>query len=322
MARQLLEVVSGDIVNMYGPTETTIWSTSFRLGDFTTNVPIGRPLSNTYVRILDSALQPTVPGEPGELFIGGEGVVRGYWDRPELTAERFLRDPLGGTGRLYRTGDLACFRPDGELEFLGRVDFQVKIRGFRIELGEIEAALERLPEVSQAVVVAREERPGDQRLAAYVVARPGHTPAGPALRASLAQALPEQMVPSVYHFVDAMPLTANGKIDRNALLAPVVPAPVADHSAPPPGLAGGLEKTISELWADALGIECVGVDENFFDLGAHSLLIAEVHARLRECLARELSLMELFRFPTVRALSSHLSGPPVPEENRSGASSR
>jgi amino acid adenylation domain-containing protein len=229
LARQLREAVSGDVVNMYGPTEATVWSTAFRLGDFTTNVPIGRPLSNTYVRILDSALQPVIPGEPGELFIGGEGVARGYWEQPELTAERFLRDPLGGTGRLYRTGDLACFRADGELEFLGRMDCQVKIGGFRIDLEEIDAALERMPEVRQAVVVAREDRPGDRRLVVYVAAKPGHAPTSAKLRASLAEILPEQIIPSTYRFVDRIPLTANGKVDRNALFVQHAPSEPASE---------------------------------------------------------------------------------------------
>ncbi len=318
LARQLGNVVSGEILNMYGPTETTIWSTCYRLGEFTTNVPIGRPLSNTYVRVLDAELRPVAGGEHGELFIGGAGVVRGYWNRPELSAERFIADPLEEKARLYRTGDLVSFRGDGELEFLGRLDFQVKIRGFRIELGEIEAALEARPGVSQAVVAAREDRPGDQRLVAYLVCDAGQHVEAAALRAALAQLLPEPMVPSAFVFLDAMPLTANGKIDRNALQVTPPPAnPV--HAAGDSTPHGDIERTISEVWAEALGVDGVGLDDNFFDLGAHSLLVAEVHGRLHELLQRELSLIELFRYPTVRSLASHLNGTDGPRRAQGSA---
>ncbi|HLJ15077.1 MAG TPA: non-ribosomal peptide synthetase [Bryobacteraceae bacterium] len=304
LAQRLKGVVSGDIYNMYGPTETTVWSTAFHLGEFTTNVPIGRPVANTYVRILGEGLEPVVPGNPGELFIGGGGVVRGYRNQPDLTAERFLIDPLGGTGRLYRTGDLARLREDGELEFLGRLDFQVKIRGFRIELEEIEAVLEQRPGVRQAIVLAREDRPGDRRLVAYLIAEPDVRPQPSELQAALAELLPDHMVPSKFVFLDAMPLTANGKIDRKALLAPAVLAPATKGAV----AASELEGAIAEVWAQALDVERVGLDENFFDLGAHSLLVAEVHGRLREFLALDVSLVELFHYPTVRTLSTHLAG--------------
>ena len=207
---------------MYGPTETTIWSTVYRIpdtADSRTNIPIGRPLANTQVYVLDPQLQPVSPGEPGELFLGGAGVVRGYWQRPALTAERFLSDPFASGGRIYRTGDVVRSRPEGDLEFLGRIDFQVKLRGYRIELGEIEAVLEQHPEVWQAVVVAREDRPGDKRLVAYVVPNGEGSSTSEALRVALESKLPDYMVPSHFVFLDRLPMTANGKIDRTALPA-------------------------------------------------------------------------------------------------------
>ena len=205
-----------------GPTETTVWSTAYRIPDatdFGTMIPIGLPLANTRVYVLDPQLRPVPNGEPGELFLGGEGVVRGYWERPELTAERFLPDPFASGSRMYRTGDVVRFLPDGDLEFLGRTDFQVKLRGYRIELGEIEAVLEQHPAVRQAVVIAREDRPGDRR--SWPTSSPsGREAATPAtFRAALESKLPEYMVPSHFVFLDRLPLTPNGKIDRHSLPA-------------------------------------------------------------------------------------------------------
>lgn len=305
--RQLLQVFSGEIYNMYGPTETTVWSTTYRIPAEFGSIPIGKPIANTQVYVLGSNLEPVAAGETGELFIGGDGVVRGYWGRHELTAERFLVDPFRANNRMYRTGDIARFLPDGNLEFLGRADFQVKLRGFRIEVGEIEAALESQEGVQQAVVIAREFKPEDKRLVAYIVSKAGFHPSPIGLRTALAATLPEYMVPSSFVFLDSLPLTANGKIDRNAL-----PAPLAAEDR----LSGAaldqprneLERLIAQAWKEALGVDQVGVNENLFDLGAYSLMVAEVHGQLQQVLGRELSLVDLFQYPTIAALASHLSG--------------
>ena len=244
-------------------------------------------------------------GEAGDLYIGGDGVVRGYWRRPELTAERFLGDPFLPGNRMYRTGDIARFLPEGNLEFLGRDDFQVKLRGFRIETGEIEAALESQAGVGQAVVVAHEFKPGDQRLVAYVVPEPGKELEIAELRAALAATLPEPMMPSHFIWLDGLPLTANGKIDRNAL-------PIPSHLEHESGTAleaprNPTEQIIAQAWKDALAVDRVGLEENFFDLGAHSLMVAEVHMQLQQRLGREFSLVDLFEFPTVASLARHLN---------------
>jgi hypothetical protein len=241
---------------------------------------------------------------PGELLIGGEGLARGYWQRPELTAERFIADPGAPGGRLYRTGDLVRRHPDGALEFLGRIDHQVKIRGHRIELGEIESALLRRPGVKQAVVVARDDPSGGKRLAAYVTAHGGKALDSSELRRALAQELPEPMVPMTVSLLPALPLTPNGKVDRRALPEPQS-APVLRVAAGP---QSELEKTIASIWGEVLGLPRVGVSDNFFDLGGHSLLVVQVQRRLREACGREVSITDMFRLPTVRALAAHLGG--------------
>ncbi len=308
LARRLRQVFHGEMYNMYGPTETTIWSTTSRIGKEPSAISIGKPIKNTQVYVLDPKLQPVADGETGELFISGDGVVRGYWQRPELTAGRFLDDPFLRGNRMYRTGDIARFLPDGDLEFLGRADFQVKLRGFRIEIGEIEAVLENLRDVAQAVVVAREMKSGgnleDKRLVAYVVPKAGASLEIANPRAALSAALPEYMVPSNFVLLDALPLTANGKIDRNALPMPVVDAPEPMTALP----TNELERTITAVWKEALGVEHVGMQTNFFDLGAHSLMVAEVHIQLQQSLGKEISLVDLFQYPTVSALAAHLGG--------------
>ena len=301
------------LVNMYGITETTVHVTYRPLTradcDSERSV-IGRPLPDLQLHVLDGFLQPVPVGVPGELFVGGAGVANGYLWRPELTAERFLPDPFGGEAGsvLYRSGDLACRLPNGDLEYLGRVDQQVKIRGFRVELGEIEAALAAHPSVDSALVLVREDRPGDRRLVAYVVLRS----AGPEeanLRAHLRQRMPDYMVPAAIVLLKGWPLTPHGKVDRRAL-----PAPEAGHTgdagtfAPP---RDELEIMIASLWAEALGAERVGVNENFFDLGGHSLLIVQLHRRLREALGRELSVVDLFKYSTVAALAAFLRERPA-----------
>jgi amino acid adenylation domain-containing protein len=305
LVRVIRSVFHGELFNMYGPTETTIWSSACLIEGIPSIVPIGKPLANTVVQILDETLHPVPAGESGELFIGGEGVARGYWKRPELTAERFLHNLVPGLGRLYKTGDIVRTTREGDLEFLGRSDFQVKLRGFRIELGEIELCLEQQESVQQAVVIAREDRPGDKRLVAYVIPKPGASPSASLLREVLAGKMPSYMVPANFVFLDRFPLTSNGKIDRKAL-PPVESDTQVIDPVPRPG--NDMENILASIWAEALGLERIGVEQNYFDLGASSLMVAEVHSRLQQHLQQEISLVDLFQFPTVRALSTHLSG--------------
>lgn len=318
LIQHLRQAFRGEIHNMYGPTETTIWSTSCRVGEVGTFVSIGKPIANTQVFILDEQLNPVAIGETGELYIGGHGVARGYWNRPELTAERFLSIPALSPQPIYRTGDLARFLPDGNLEFLGRADFQVKLRGHRIELGEIEAFMEKQPGIRQAVVILREDREGDQRLVAYLVGEEDKMRAlapesasssrSATLRAALAASLPESMIPSAFVFLDAMPLTGNGKTDRKALLnlPPPLMAQTAARTEEPP--ANETERVVARVWQQALGIPVVGLNDNFFDLGAHSLTVAEAHAQLQGALGREIALVDLFQYSTVSSLARHLAG--------------
>jgi amino acid adenylation domain-containing protein len=309
----LRKVFKGDVYNMYGPTETTVWSTSYLIKEVGSSVSIGRPIANTQVYLLDDTLHPVPIGEVGELFIGGDSVARGYWKRPELTAERFITIPSLFPQRLYRTGDLARFLPDGNIEYLGRADYQIKLRGHRIEPGEIEAFLEEYRGVRQAVVVLREDRESDKRLVAYLVASAG-SPESPAeLRAALASKLPDYMVPSAFVFLPSFPLTDNGKIDRKALLK--LPPPTLSAQAPQNTDEAGeaqsgseMELIIARAWREALGVPHVDLHENFFDLGAHSLTVAEVQARLQQDLGHEVALVDLFQFSTVAALAAHLAG--------------
>jgi len=292
--------------NVYGPTETTIWSTAHRLDGARGSVPIGRPIANTRLYVLDATGEPVPVGVPGELFIGGAGVARGYLRRPELTAERFLADrftPAPGA-RLYRTGDVVRYRADGTLEFLGRADHQVKVRGFRIELGEIESVLAGHPSVAEAVVVAREDRPGDRSLAGYLRAA-GAAPTGAELRAFLKERLPDYMVPGTFTVLDAFPLTPNGKVDRRRLPAPEGRRAAARAAFLAP--RDGIERAIAGVWRDVLRLDDVGVDDNFFDLGGHSLLLVQVQAKLRDVLEREIAIVEMFQYPTIRAMATHLA---------------
>jgi amino acid adenylation domain-containing protein len=312
LLRTLRRVVRGEIYNMYGPTETTIWSTAYRTGegdDLRTTVPIGQPLANTHVYVLDSKLQRVSGSEPGELFLGGAGVTRGYWERTELTAERFLTDPFAGQGRMYRTGDIARHLTDGKLEFLGRTDSQIKLRGHRIELGEIEATLERIPSVRQAVVATRENRHGDRRLVAYVVLVAGQSVTPESLRRSLGVQLPEYMVPAQFVFLESLPLTPNGKIDRASLPdVPIASTRPEQTIAPEEGACSRIEFIIARVWAEALGVQQVGMEENVFDLGATSLMMPEVQLELQRVLVRDISLVDLFEYHTVSALAAHLEG--------------
>jgi amino acid adenylation domain-containing protein len=287
--------------NMYGPTETTIWSTTQRLHAGGGPVLIGRPIGNTQVYVLDGALQPVPVGVPGELHIGGEGVALGYLDRPELTAQRFIASPFIAGATLYKTGDLCRFRPDGALEFLGRLDFQVKLRGYRIELGEIEAVLAQHPAVAEAVALVREDVPGDKRLVAYLVARQESSLVEGDLRAFLGEKLPGYMSPTAYVILAAMPLTPNGKVDRRALPAPEAgPVDEAIHVAP----RNPIEVTLAEIWQQVLGRERVGATDDFFELGGHSLLATQVVARIAEALAVEIPLASIFQARTLGGLAA------------------
>jgi len=280
----------GVLIDVYGPTETTIWSTAWKVtGD---DISIGRPLANTTLYVLDARREPVPIGVAGELYIGGAGVARGYLRRPELTGERFVPNPFG-EGRLYRTGDLVRYRGDGNVEFLGRLDHQVKIRGHRIELGEIEAALRELAGARDVVVVARPGPSDDQRLVAYIA---GAAPTAADLRRLLRERLPEPMVPSAFVVLERLPLTPNGKIDRKALPEPQVSAAAAPGAAGDDGHVAPrtpTEQAIAEIWKQVLGVARVSVYDNFFDLGGHSLLSTQVMHHIEERLKKRLNVAEL-----------------------------
>ena len=296
------------LYNVYGPTETIIDSAYWLCGAGSRNsiVPIGRPIPNARMYILDSKLRPVAIGVAGELHIGGVSLARGYLNRPDLTAEKFVPNPFTsepGT-RMYKTGDLARYLPDGNIEYLGRKDYQVKIRGFRIELGEIEGALAQHPSVAQAVVSVDERVSGEKRLVSYVVARPACAPATVELRVFLKEKLPEHMVPAVFVSLDSFPLTPNGKVDRRALPAPGETRPELDkelvESRTP------TEEILADIWAQVLGVGRVGIHDNFFDLGGHSLLATQVVSRIREAFQMEMPLRRLFETPTVAGLAESI----------------
>ncbi|HSN99708.1 MAG TPA: amino acid adenylation domain-containing protein, partial [Candidatus Nanopelagicales bacterium] len=288
--------------NLYGPSETTTYSTYTEV-ERGHRPTIGRPVGNTQTYVLDADLRPVPIGVPGELYIGGAGVARGYVRRPALTSERFVADPFrGDQARMYRTGDLVRRLPDGLLEFLGRVDHQVKVRGYRIELGEIETVLLAHPRVREAVVVAREDTPGDTRLVAYVVPREDRTPSTTSLREHLREKLPAYMEPSDFVLLDALPLTPNGKVNRSALPSPARGRPEGAAAAAAPRSA--VEELVAEIMAQVLDLPRVDVFDNFFELGGHSLLATQVISRLRRSLGVEVPLRALFEAPTVAGLAA------------------
>ncbi|MCP4660645.1 MAG: amino acid adenylation domain-containing protein, partial [bacterium] len=304
------------VLNLYGPSEDTTYSTFVQIERGEGEPTIGRPVAGTRAYVLDRWGRPGALGVVGELFIGGDGLARGYLHRAELTAERFLPDPLGAEvgGRLYRTGDLARWRTDGTLEFLGRRDHQVKLRGFRIELGEIEAVLSRRDAVRDTVVVVREDTPGDRRLVAYLVVE-GPPPVSAELREALKEALPDYMVPSAFVVLEALPLNPNGKVDRAALPAPERRGVEVGYVAP----ADPDEELLAEIWAAVLAVDRVGARDNFFELGGHSLLATQVVSRVRDAFGVELALQRLFEAPTltelaavVRTLRQEAHGVPAP----------
>ncbi len=299
-----------EVVNHYGPTETTVVATWQPVApDSGGPPPIGRPIANTQAYVLDANLEPVPVGVAGELYLGGDGLARGYLNRPELTAERFIVHSLGDRNvRLYRSGDLVKYRPDGALEFIGRGDNQVKIRGFRIELGEIEAVLCRQPLVGEAVVVARDDGARGRQLVAYVTASHQPGPKAVALRDGLRAKLPDYMVPAFIVVLDALPLTENGKVARDRLPAPEPPLPPRQAQ---PGPRNEIERMLSRTWQEVLQVATVDVDDNFFDLGGHSLLLVAVQARLTNALGLDVSILDMFQYPTIRTLAAHLAQAPA-----------
>ena len=310
LAEQLV-TRSASLWNMYGPTETTIWSAATRVSAGEP-VVIGKPIANTQFYVVNDKLQPVPIGVAGELLIGGDGLAIGYLNRPELTAEKFIPNPFG-PGRVYRTGDLVRYSPDGNIEFLGRMDFQVKIRGFRIELGEIEAVLREVPEVRDAVVVAREDAPGDQRLVAYLLSRDGALPVSE-LRNRVSTKLPSYMVPAAFVTLEQFPLTPNGKVNRKALPAPDQSAVKSSASYVAPRTP--VEERLTGIWGDVLGVTKVGVEDNFFELGGHSLRLLQVQIRLQRDLQHAIAVTALFQYPTIRSLAKFLEQPAAHAQDR------
>jgi amino acid adenylation domain-containing protein len=318
LASSLLERCAS-LWNMYGPTESTIWSTLEQITSVNQPITIGRPIANTFIYVLDKLKQPVPIGAPGELYIGGEGVARGYLNRPELTAEKFVANPFLPDSKqpMYRTGDLARFLPDGRIDFLGRIDHQVKIRGFRIELGEIESILALYPAVKQAVVIAREDTPGDKRLVAYIQSTKAEITPGELIQ-HLHGKLPDYMIPSNYVFLETFPLTPNGKIDRRALPAPETTRPdLATHFIEP---RNEIEQRLAAIWQTALKVEKVGVNDNFFELGGHSLLVVQIHQQICQEFNTNLTIAQIFQYPTIQSLAQYLS--PSSQEETTDAQQR
>lgn len=315
LAASLTKAAGVPVQNMYGPTETTIWSTTFMTQGDDVTVPIGNPIANTQVYVLDGTMDPCAVGVEGEIYIAGDGVTQGYWKRDAMTKERFVPDPFG-QGLMYRTGDLAAWRADGILRFRGRADDQVKIRGHRIELGEIEAALAAQNGVQAAVVIAR-ETPGGAQLVGYVTGDGIATEE--TLKAALTVTLPQIMVPSRIVKIDAMPLTPNKKIDRKALPAPEVQADAEPCGKAP---ADATQRAIADVWQRILGVANVRASDNFFALGGHSLLAVQAHRDIRQALGTDrLSITDIFRFPTLDALAAHLGGVEAPQPDAAVAPS-
>ena len=314
--------------NAYGPTECTIGPTYFLYNDShlsrgskkrrsavdaleeqtrPASIPIGQPIDNTQIYLLDKDLQPVPMGIPGEICIGGVGLARGYLGRPEMTSEKFIPNPFSTEHdeRLYRTGDLGRFLPDGNIEFIGRTDYQVKVRGFRIELGEIESILNNHRLVKQSVVVLQGDDLANKKLAAYVIPEDNTTLSVNDLRDQVRKYLPEYMMPSGFKIMDYLPLNASGKVDRRRL--PDIDADPREREAAYVPPQTGLERNIASIWQEVLKVEIVGMDDNFFDLGGHSLLMTKAHVRLQQVLEQEFSIIELFSHPTVRSLAEFVN---------------
>ena len=312
-------LLGAELHNLYGPTEAAVDVTWWkcRKDDPRRTVPIGKPIANTRIHILDPYGQPVPPGVPGEIHIGGVQVARGYLNRPELTAERFVPDPFSGEpdAKLYRTGDLGRYLSDGNIEYLGRTDDQVKIRGMRIEPAEIEACIRKFPGVSDALVTAHEFSPGDKRLVGYITAVSQADIGFDELRSFLKTRLADHMVPASFVRLKEFPLTSSGKVDRKALPSPEGTRQTQGTFAAPRSEA---ERRISRIWQDLLRVDAVGLDDNFFDLGGHSLLIVRMTARLKEAFHKDLSVVDLFQHPTVREQAELLTGGDDGEPSRPG----
>jgi amino acid adenylation domain-containing protein len=315
LAEAILER-SAELWNMYGPTETTIWSTVRRIVD-PSDITIGRPIANTSIYVLDAKMQPVVVGVPGDLYIGGAGVALGYWGRDDLTKERFLPDPFGPEGaRIYKTGDRARYRPDGSLVFLGRSDNQVKVRGYRIELGEIEAVLAQHPSVARNVVVVRADASGDQRLVAYCIYGQGGEPTASELRKHLRAKLPEYMVPHLFVALEELPLTDNNKVDRKALPDPFHQSVGLDREHVEPKTE--TEKLVAEIWREVLKTEHVGLRDNFFEIGGHSLLSMQVIVRLEKRIGYRLNPRSM-AFSTLEQIAAECDAAKAPTRSAATA---
>lgn len=293
--------------NHYGPSESHV-VTAFALTgspqEWAVLPPIGRPIANTQIYLLDEQMQPVPPGEAGELYIGGDALARGYLNRPDLTQERFVVSPFKLSERLYKTGDLARYLSDGQIECLGRIDRQVKIRGFRIELEEIQAVLDGHTNVRTSAVIDREDVPGDKRLVAYIVPNPEQIPTAGQLRRFLQEKLPEYMVPSAFVAIEALPLSPNGKLDRQALPKPAKRQNESENFVAP---STAMETTLAQIWCEILDIDSVGVRDNFFDLGGTSISAFQVVTQVREQLKLDLKTVKLFEYPTIADLAKYLS---------------
>ncbi|MGH1396697.1 MAG: non-ribosomal peptide synthetase [Trichormus sp.] len=310
LANQLLTKGS-TLWNLYGPTETTIWSTGCQVTTGDESINIGHPIANTQTYILNSDLQPVPMGTEGELYIGGAGLARGYLNRPDLTAEKFIPNPFSSDprSRLYKTGDLARYLPDGNIQYLGRIDHQVKIRGFRIELAEIEREISQYPDVRENIVLARQQEGGEKYLVAYIVLHQNNTYQQNQLRSFLQQRLPQHMLPSAFVVLQSLPLTPNGKVDRNQLPVPSRERPQLEQPYIAPRT--DLQKLLATIWSDFLNIDQVGIEDNFFDLGGTSTLIMQIAVRIEQELGIELSVVKLFQYPTIAGLVKYLN----PEQN-------
>ncbi|NER84193.1 MAG: AMP-binding protein, partial [Leptolyngbya sp. SIO1D8] len=296
--------------NAYGPTESTVCATVYECQEAIQGIPIGRPIANSQIYLLDDEGQPVPIGVSGELHIGGVGLARGYLNRPELTAQKFISNPFNHSkfkvqsSKLYRTGDLAQYLPDGNIEFLGRIDHQVKVRGFRVELGEIEAALLQHPGISKVVVLVWEDHPDDKRIVAYLVFNQEHVSNIDQLQTFLTEKLPNYMIPSAFVVLDTIPLMPNGKVDRDTLPSPEGRPQLEETYVMPQTEA---ERIIAAVWQDLLKLEKVGINDNFFSMGGHSLLLVRAQTKLNEVLNKEISIIELFKYPTIKELAQYLT---------------
>jgi len=305
--KRVFDALDVEFNHTYGPTEACVNAATWKFdpGDDSRRIPIGHPISNVRLFILDSSLEPAPIGVPGELYIAGVGLARGYWMQPVLTAESFIPNPypISAGERIYRTGDLARWFKDGSIEFIGRVDHQVKLRGYRIELGEIESVLGNHEDITQVVVLLREDEPGEERLVAYIVASGGTRLEVAYLRAYLKKVLPEYMIPSAFVILDQMPLNSSGKVDRKALPLPGRTRPENESLIPP---SSETEEILVDIWKDVLNLERVGVNDNFFELGGHSLLVMRVINRARDVFGADIPIRWLFESPTIAEFAAHI----------------